>query len=65
MPKPKSKPKQTNNDFCPQCGQTYPKDQRDYHLLNHYQAVNKEVLGALENIRRELAQHSMGHMQST
>ena len=47
--------KQVNNDFCPQCGQTFPRDQREYHLLNHYQAMNKEVLGALEKIRQELA----------
>jgi len=62
VPKPA---KQVNNDFCPQCGQTYPRDQRDYHLLNHYQAMNKEVLGALEKLRQELSGHSMGQSQST
>ncbi len=60
-----AKAKVTNNDFCPQCGKTFPRDQREYHLLNHYQAMNKEVLGALESIRQELAQHNMGHTQST
>jgi hypothetical protein len=62
VPKPV---KQVNNDFCPQCGQTYPRDQREYHLLNHYQAMNKEVLGALEKIRQELAGRAMTQSQST
>ncbi len=56
---PSKQAKATNNDFCPQCGQTFPRDQRDFHLLNHYQAMNKEVLGALERIREQLSQ---GHM---
>ncbi len=54
MPSKQAKP--TNDDFCPQCGQTFPRDQRDFHLLNHYQAMNKEVLGALDRIREQLAQ---------
>lgn len=62
---PAKSAKQTNNDFCLQCGQTFPRDQRDYHLLGHYQAMNKEVIGALENIRQELAQHNLSHTQST
>lgn len=62
MPKPK--PKQTNNDFCPLCGQTFPRDQRDYHVLSHYQSMNKEVLGALERIRQEFAQRNAGQIQS-
>jgi hypothetical protein len=62
VPKPV---KQVNNDFCPQCGQTYPRDQREYHLLNHYQAMNKEVLGALEKIRQELSGHGMSQSQGT
>ena len=48
--------KQTNDDFCPQCGKTFPRDQRDYHLFNHYQKMNEEVLGALASIRQELAE---------
>ena len=62
MPKPV---RQVNNDFCPECGQTFPRDQREYHLLNHYKAMNTEVLGALEKIRQELAGHSMGQTQGT
>ena len=61
MPKA-SKP--SNNDFCPQCGQTFPRDQRDYHILNHLQAMNKELLGALENLRQEFAQHNQAHVQT-
>lgn len=53
MPKPKTKV--SNNDFCPVCGKTYPREQRDYHILDHNQSMNKEVLRALENIRQELA----------
>ncbi len=60
----KAKGKQTNNDFCPACHATYPRDQRDYHLFGHYQDMNKEVLGALESIRQELAQRSMAAPQS-
>ena len=56
--------KQTNNDFCPQCGKTFPRDQRDYHIMDHNQAMNKEVMGALEGIRQELAKLNSSHMQS-
>jgi hypothetical protein len=56
--------KHTNDDFCPQCGQTFPRDQRDYHLMEHHQAMNKEVLGALEGIRQELARRNSSSTQS-
>jgi hypothetical protein len=49
------KAKVSNNDFCPVCGKTFPRDQRDYHILEHNQAMNKQVLGSLESIRQELA----------
>jgi hypothetical protein len=61
---PAKRSKQTNDDFCPQCGQTYPRDQRDYHLFGHFSDMNKEILGALENIRHELAQRNMATPQS-
>ena len=48
------KAKVSNNDFCPVCGKTFPRDQRDYHILEHNQSMSKEVLGALESIRQEL-----------
>ena len=62
VPKPT---KVTNNDFCPKCGQTFPRDQREYHLLTHYEEMNKEVLGALEGIRQQLARPGATQPQST
>jgi DNA repair exonuclease SbcCD ATPase subunit len=50
--------KQVNNDFCPECGQTFPREQRDYHLMNHYKSMNRKVLDALDKIRQELAQRT-------
>ena len=63
MPKAKSG-KRTNDDFCPMCHATYPRDQRDYHLFGHFQDMNKEVLGSLDSIRQELAQRNMAAPQS-
>ena len=52
--------KATNNDFCPECGKTFPKDQRDYHLMDHYKSMHREMLDALEKIRQELAGRNAG-----